>query len=282
MKKILSTVLALIMLISIAHAGEIIVLSREEGSGTRGAFVELTGVEQKNSEGKKVDFTSDAAEIINSTAGVLTSVEGNASAIGYISLGSLNDTVKALDIDGVKASAENITNGTYKLYRPFNIVIKGGVDKLEELSHDFLNFILSAEGQAVVDASGYISVGDKPKYEVKSDLNGKITVGGSSSVTPLMEKLREAYIAVNPNVQIEVQLSDSTTGVTSAIDGIFTMGMASRALKDSEIEKGATNIVIANDGLAVIVNKANKLSNISMDSIKSIYLGELVDWDIAQ
>ena len=279
MKKFLSLLLALVMVVGLAQAAEIVVVSREEGSGTRGAFVELTGVEEKNAEGKKVDNTVETAEIVNATAAVITSVEGNQNSVGYISLGSLGDTVKALKIDGVEATAENITNGSYKLYRPFNIVVKGAVEDLDPLAQDFITYILSAEGQKVAEENGYIAVGDKPEYAAQKDLKGKITVGGSSSVTPLMEKLKEAYIAVNPDVEIEVQLSDSTTGVTSALDGVFTLGMASRALKDSEVEKGATAVVIANDGLAVIVNKASATDNIKMDEIKGIYVGEITDWD---
>lgn len=279
MKKFLSLLLALVMVVGLAQAAEIVVVSREEGSGTRGAFVELTGVEEKNAEGKKVDNTVETAEIVNATAAVITSVEGNENSVGYISLGSLGDTVKALKIDGVEATPENITNGSYKLYRPFNLVVKGAVEDLDPLAQDFIKYILSAEGQKVAEENGYIAVGEKPEYAAQKGLKGKITVGGSSSVTPLMEKLKEAYIAVNPDVEIEVQLSDSTTGVTSALDGIFTLGMASRALKDSEVEKGATAVVIANDGLAVIVNKAAATDNIKMEEIKGIYVGEITDWD---
>lgn len=279
MKTFLSLLLTLSMAVGLAQASEIVVISREEGSGTRGAFVELTGVESRNADGRKIDNTLDMAEIVNATAAVITSVEGNDSAIGYISLGSLGDTVKALSIDGVQANAENIFNGAYKLYRPFNLIVKGRVEELDNLTQDFIKFILSAEGQKVVEKNNYITVGEKPEYLAQEGLNGKIKVGGSSSVTPLMEKLKEAYIQINPDVEIEVQISDSTTGVVSAIDGVFNLGISSRALKDSEAEKGASAVFIAKDGLVVIVNKNRAVDNITMDELKNIYIGELGDWD---
>lgn len=253
---------------------DITVISREEGSGTRGAFIELFGVEEKNAEGKKIDNTLAAADITSSTSVVLTSVAQNEAAIGYISLGSLNDTVKALSIDGAQATAENVKNGTYKVSRPFNIAT---LDTVTPETQDFINFILSADGQAVVEKHGYIALSDMTPY-ASSNLSGKIVVAGSSSVTPVMEKLKEAYIALNPNVTIEIQQSDSTTGMTSAIDKVCDIGMASRALKDSELEKGLKPTVIATDGIAVIVNLKNTVDGMTTQQVKDIYTGVITKW----
>ncbi|MDD3192242.1 MAG: substrate-binding domain-containing protein [Oscillospiraceae bacterium] len=252
----------------------IAVISREDGSGTRGAFVELFGVEEKDADGNKVDRTSEEADITNSTSVMMTSVAGNTYAIGYISLGSLNDTVKAVKIDGAEASVENIKNGTYGISRPFNIATKAEVS---EVAQDFIDFIMSSDGQAVVEGAGYIPQETSAAY-AGSKPSGKIVVAGSSSVTPVMEKLKEAYLAVNPNAEIEVQQSDSTTGMTSAIDGICDIGMASRELKDTEIEKGLTATVIATDGIAVVVNNDNPIENLTKDQVKSIYVGETLAW----
>ena len=258
-----------------AASGAISVLSREDGSGTRGAFIELFGIEQKDADGNKVDNTIDSAEITNSTSVMMTTVAGNKVAIGYVSLGSLDESqVKAVLIDGAKATAENVKSGTYKVSRPFNIATKGDPDGLAK---DFIDFILSEEGQAVVEENGYVSEGNTGAFEGTKP-EDKITVGGSSSVTPVMEKLKEAYTAVNPNATIEVQQSDSTTGMTSAIEGVCDIGMASRDLKDSEIEKGLTGTTIAMDGIAVIVNNDSPVEELSSDSVKGIYTGEITDW----
>ena len=233
--KIAGLVMALMMGVSAAVAevsGEITVVSREEGSGTRGAFIELTGVEEKNADGVKVDNTTEEAVVTNSTNVMMTTVAGDESAIGYISLGSLNDTVKALQIDGVDATVENIKNGTYTLARPFNIAIKEG---LSEVAQDFVNYILSAEGQQVIADNKYIPLDDAPAYEGKQ-VSGKIVVAGSSSVTPVMQKLAEVYQAVNPNAEIEVQQSDSTTGMQSAIDGICDIGLVGTTTSDTSCE----------------------------------------------
>jgi ABC-type phosphate transport system, periplasmic component len=254
--------------------GDITVVSREGGSGTRGAFIELFGIEEKNEAGEKVDNTTEEADISNSTAVMMTTVAGDEAAIGYISLGSLNDTVKALNIDGAEASVENIKSGTYKISRPFNIATGKNVT---ETAQDFINFILSAEGQAVVESAGYISSVDGKAFD-GGKTTGKIIVAGSSSVTPVMEKLKEAYAAINPNVDIEVQQSDSTTGMNSAIDGICDIGMASRELKDSEKEAGLTPTVIAIDGIAVVVNNNNSVNELTSDNIKSIFTGETTQW----
>ena len=251
------------------------VLTREEGSGTRGAFIELLGIEEKNADGKKVDKTIDTAETTNSTSVMITTVQGNKAAIGYISLGSLDKSkVKALKVDGAEAAADNVKSGEYKVARPFNIATKGDATGV---ASDFIKFILSADGQAVVEKNGYISEGNTGAYKA-SGQKGKITIGGSSSVTPVMEKLKEAYVKLNPDVTIDVQQNDSSSGMKGAIDGIYDIGMASRDIKDSEKEAGLSSIKIALDGIAVIVNKDNTLDSITSEQIKNIYTGSLTKW----
>ncbi len=275
--RIAALVLALVMCVPAAYAdmtGEITVCSREDGSGTRGAFVELTGVEEKNADGVKVDNTTVEAIVTNSTNVMMTTVAGDKLAVGYISLGSLNETVKAVNVDGAEASVAAIKDGSYKLARPFNIATKEG---LSEAAADFIAYILSAEGQSVISANGYIGSDDAAKYEGKA-VAGKIVVAGSSSVTPVMEKLKEAYLAVNPNAEIEIQQSDSTTGMKSAIDGICDIGMASRDLKASESEAGLIGTTIAMDGIAVIVNNECEVSALTMEQIKGIFTGSITDW----
>ena len=254
--------------------GAIDVISREDGSGTRGAFIELFGVEQKDASGEKVDYTTDDAEITNSTEVMITSVAGDRQAIGYISLGSLNDSVKALKIDGAAATVDDIKDGTYKIARPFNIVTTGEVS---DVAQDFINFIFSEEGQKVVEDNGYISQGNQGAYTA-SGKSGKVTVAGSSSVTPVMEKLAEAYKAQNSEVTVEVQQSDSTTGVTSALEGVCDIGMASRDLKEEETAKGAQGQVIAMDGIAVVVNNDNPVDDLTSEQVKDIYVGDMTDW----
>ncbi len=254
--------------------GAIDVISREDGSGTRGAFIELFGVEQKDASGEKVDYTTDDAEITNSTEVMITSVAGDRQAIGYISLGSLNDSVKALKIDGAAATVDDIKDGTYKIARPFNIVTTGEVS---DVAQDFINFIFSEEGQKVVEDNGYISQGNQGAYTA-SGKSGKVTVAGSSSVTPVMEKLAEAYKALNSEVTVEVQQSDSTTGVTSALEGVCDIGMASRELKEEETAKGAQGQVIAMDGIAVVVNNDNPVDDLTSEQVKDIYVGDTTDW----
>ena len=257
---------------------DIVVVSREDGSGTRGAFIELFGVEQKDADGKKVDYTTLDAEIVNSTSVVLQTVAGNDAAIGYISLGSLNDTVKALQIDGADATAANVKDGSYKISRPFNIVTKAEVS---EAAKAFIDFILSAEGQAVVADNHYIPMENAPAF-AGSSVAGKVVVAGSSSVNPVMEKLKEAYLAVNPNAEIEIQMSDSSTGVKMAIEGTCDIGMASRALKDSETAEGVASTVIATDGIAVVVNLNNPVSGLTAEQVRQIYVGELLNWSEIQ
>ena len=240
-----------------ASSKNITVVSREDGSGTRGAFIELVGVEQKNSSGKKIDMTSEDAVVVNSTATVITTVAGDESSIGYISLGALNSTVKAVKVGGVEATADNVKNGSYKLSRPFNIATKGTPN---ELSQDFINYIMSADGQKIVEDNGYISESNTGTF-TSAGSTGKIVVAGSSSVTPVMEKLIEGYKKVNSGATIELQESDSTTGMTAVKDGTCDIGMASRELKDSEKSAGLTSQAIALDGIAVVVNAKNRYDN---------------------
>lgn len=258
--------------------GAITVVSREDGSGTRGAFVELFGIEEKNEAGEKIDRTTDLAEITNSTAVMMTTVAGNTAAIGYVSLGSLDDSVKALEIDGVEATVENIKNGTYSVARPFNIATG---KEVSDTARDFIGFIMSDEGQAVVEESGYISQGSTGAYE-NTGVSGEVIVAGSSSVTPVMEKLKEAYAAVNTDVSVQVQQSDSTTGMTSTMEGMCDIGMASRELKDSELAAGLVPTVIAMDGIAVVVNHENPVTGLESAQVKDIFTGKITDWAAVQ
>lgn len=281
MKKFIALALTALMLLTLAagcgktsESTAIYVVSREEGSGTRGAFIELFGVEQKNEAGEKIDYTTDLAVITNATSVMMTSVAGDVNAIGYISLGSLNESVKALRIDGAEASVETIKAGEYKICRPFNVVLSANAS---EGAKDFLSFILSAQGQQVVADNGYIANEEVAAYEGAAT-GEKIVVAGSSSVTPVMEKLAEAYKAIYPDAVIEVQQTDSTSGMNAAIDGICDIGMASRELKESEIEKGLVSQVIATDGIAVIVNLDNPTEELSSDAVRAIYMGEALTW----
>ena len=255
---------------------DITIVSREDGSGTRGAFIELFGIEEKDENGEKVDYTTEEAQITNSTSVMMTTVAGDDYAIGYVSLGSLDDSVKALKIDGAEATAENIKSGDYKVSRPFNIATKEGLDN--EVAKDFIDFIMSEEGQKVVADNGYIALDDVKPFE-GTNPSGKAVVGGSSSVSPVMEKLIEAYKAVNANAEIELQTTDSTTGMTSTIDGSYDIGMASRELKDEETSQGLVGQVIATDGIAVIVNKNNTTDELTSEQVKAIYTGEALTWD---
>ena len=261
--------------------GEISVYSREDGSGTRGAFIELFGIEQKDADGNKVDMTTDMAMITNSTAVMMTTVAGDEQGIGYISLGSVNDTVKALKIDDVEATVENVKAGTYKIVRPFNIITNGELDKLDEVSADFVNYILSADGQKVIEDNGYIAAVDDAEAYEAAGVSGKVVVAGSSSVTPVMEKLAEAYKALNADTTVEVQQSDSSTGVSMAIEGTCNIGMASREIKDSEAEKGAVATVIARDGIAVIVCPDAPIDGLTAAQVRAIYTGEVETWEDA-
>ncbi len=258
-----------------AASGTINVISREDGSGTRGAFIELFGI-QEEKDGEKVDMTTEDASITNSTSVMMTTVAGDENAIGYISLGSLNDTVKAVKIDGAEATAENVADESYKVSRPFNIVTG---EKASEAAQDFVSYIMSADGQQIIEDNGYIKADAEAGAYEATDAEGKVVVAGSSSVSPVMEKLKEAYEAVNKNVTVEVQQSDSTTGVTSAAEGICDIGMASRELKDEEKELGLTATVIAQDGIAVVVNTSNETEDLTSDQVKAIFTGETTEWE---
>ena len=257
------------------ETSDVTIVSREDGSGTRGAFIELFGIEEKQDDGTKVDMTTTDAQITNNTSVMLTTVADNEYAIGYVSLGSLNDSVKALKIDGAEATAENIENGSYKVSRPFNIAVKKDLNN--KVAKDFMSFIMSTEGQKVVADEKYIAGADVNDY-AGTKPSGSCVVGGSSSVSPLMEKLIEAYKAVNPNASIELQTSDSTTGMTSTIEGSYDIGMASRELKEEEAAE-LEPTVIATDGIAVVVNNANPLDELSADQVKDIYVGNVSTWD---
>lgn len=257
------------------ETSDVTIVSREDGSGTRGAFIELFGIEEKQDDGTKVDMTTTDAQITNNTSVMLTTVADNEYAIGYVSLGSMNDSVKALKIGGAEATAENIENGSYKVSRPFNIAVKKDLNN--EVAKDFMSFIMSTEGQKVVADEKYIAVADVKDY-AGTKPSGSCVVGGSSSVSPLMEKLIEAYKAVNPNASIELQTSDSTTGMTSTIEGSYDIGMASRELKEEEAAE-LEPTVIATDGIAVVVNNANPLDELSADQVKDIYVGNVSTWD---
>lgn len=289
MKKIISMVLSLVIagtvLVGCGSSqkstfdlnNEISVISREDGSGTRGAFIELVGIEEKDGNGNKVDRTTKEATIAPKTDVMLTNVAGDEYAIGYVSLGSLNDSIKAMKIDEIEATPENVKNGAYKIARPFNIATKG---EPTGLAKDFITYILSAEGQEVV-AKSYIAITDNAPSYNGDQPTGKIVVAGSSSVTPIMEKLKEAYEQVNPNAEIEIQMSDSTAGMNAAIDGTCDIGMASRSLKDSEKEQ-LEGIEIALDGIAIITNSGNSIDNLTTETVKEIFTGEVTMWSEIQ
>lgn len=278
--KILTLSLAAVMMFSLASCGsdggsgsedkDITVISREEGSGTRDAFVELTGVLKDD-----VDNTVDTAEISNSTSVVLQSVEGNPAAIGYVSLGSLSDSVKAVKVDGVEASVDTVKSGDYKLQRPFNIVTKGEVG---ELPQDFIDFIMSSDGQAIIEEEGYIMTNENAEAYTASGLSGTITLAGSTSVSPVMEVLADKYKELNSGVTIEIQQTGSGAGIQSTIEGVCDIGMASRELEDEEKSEGLESQVIALDGIAVIVNNDNSVEDLTTEQIMKIFTGEITNW----
>ena len=271
-----SVALAAAMLASCGGSSDkITVISREDGSGTRGAFIELTGIEEKDSNGNKTDNTKKDALICKSTDVVFTQVSGDKNAIGYISFGSLNDTVKALKVEGVEPSTATIESGDYKIVRPFNIAVKDG---LSDAAQDFENYILSSEGQDIIEKAGYIKIDKSAAAYASNNASGKVVVSGSSSVTPVMEKLAEAYQKANTNVTVDVQQSDSSTGIKDAINGTSDIGMASRDISDDELSQGIKSVTIAQDAIAVIVNKDNAVDDITMDEIKAIYTGSKTTW----
>ncbi len=253
---------------------EITVVSREDGSGTRGAFVEMFGILEETDDGE-IDRTYEEAIITNKTDVVMTTVASDMYGIGYISLGSMNDTLKAVSIDGVEATTENIMNGTYTVSRPFLVVTKN--DNTDPLTQDFINFIMSKQGQEIV-GSQYIAVNLEAEEYKSSGLTGKLTIGGSTSVTPIMEKLEEAYSEINPGVTIDIQATGSSAGIQGVIDGTIDIGMSSRDLKDDE-KTTLTETVLAQDGLAVIVNQSNPINNLSSEDVRKIFIGEVTTWD---
>ncbi len=281
MKKLAVILMVSAVILSLSFASgasetnsKINVISREEGSGTRGAFVELTGVEEKI-DGVKVDQTTLDAEIASSTSVVITTVEGDKNAIGYISLGSLSDKVKAIEVDGVYPTTESVKSGEYKISRPFVMAYK----TLSETAEDFLKFVMSSNGQDIVAKKGYIRVDDSNKYTYESNKkSGSVTISGSSSVYPVMEVLVEAYMALNPDVKVTLMQSDSTTGINDAISGKSDIGLSSRNLKASELEKGLEYNVMAMDGIAVIVNNGNAVKSLSSETIRDIYKGLVTTW----
>lgn len=252
---------------------EICVISREDGSGTRDAFAELLGIMEND-----IDNTTVNAEITNSTSVMMTTVAGNTEAIGYVSLGSLNDSVKAIKVDGVGATTDNVSNGDYAVARPFNIVTG---DEVSENAQDFINFIMSKEGQAIIKEEGYISVGGDSSYTV-SGLTGTVTLAGSTSVAPVMEKIAEKYMELNAGVTIEIQQSGSGAGITSTIEGVCDIGMSSRDLKENEIAEGVSSTKIAMDGIAVIVNVDNAVDDLTSEQIKDIFVGKTTKWSEVQ
>lgn len=323
LKKIVCSALAIVVAGTLASCGKnknwsenskISVISREEGSGTRGAFIELFGIEKKEADGKKIDFTTDEASITNSTAVMMTTVSQNQYAIGYISLGSMNDSVKAVKIDGVAPTIENIKNGSYKIIRPFNVAVK---ENLSDSAADFLNYVLSEKGQQIVEENKYIKIladkqssqnelisennqtsknesnqKDNPISSSENNLPSstnsgsaktfvleKIVVSGSSSVSPVIEKLIESYKTENPDAKIELQTSDSTTGIANAISGTCDIGLASRSLKSTELSKGVKEITIAMDAIAVVVNNSNPVSNLTKNQVEEIFTGKVTKWN---
>lgn len=255
-------------------SGAITVITREDGSGTRGAFIELTGVEKKDGEGNRSDETTLSALTSKSTDAVLTQVKGDVNAIGYISLGSMNEDVKALKIEGVEATIDNIKADKYAIARPFNIAVKGDVS---DVTADFIKFIMSADGQKVIEDNGYVAVNDSAEAYTPADVSGTIKINGSSSVTPVMTKLKEAYEKINDKADIEIQQTDSSTGMKTVAEGSCDIGMASRELKDTESELNGTTI--AKDGIAIIVNPNNALDDINVETIRKIYVGEITSWE---
>ena len=285
MKKFTGILLTMVMVLSMAvsataefnFSDDITVVSREDGSGTRGAFIELMGIEKKDESGEKYDYTSEEAIITNNTNVMMTTVAGNDVAIGYCSLGSLNDGIKALQVEGVSASVDNIKDNSYKVARPFNLATIGEVS---EVAQDFIAYMMSDEGQEIVSNNGYIASESTP-YAGKQ-VSGKIVVSGSSSVSPVMEKLKEAYLVINPSASIEIQTSDSTTGMSNAKAGLCDIGMASRTLKQSELDAGLQPQVLAMDGIAIIVNNENPLVSLTAEQIAQIFMGEVLTWEAFQ
>ena len=251
--------------------GEVSLITREDGSGTRDAFAELLGIVDENG----YDLISDTAEVTNSTAVMITSVMGNPYALGYISLGSLCDEVKVLSVDGVKPSAENVKSGDYKVARTFNVVYKDG--ELSATAEDFMKFVLSAEGQQIVEETGFISAVDGESY-TPSGITGKVTLAGSTSVAPVIEAMADKYKELNPDVTIEIQQTGSSAGISSTLEGVCDIGMSSRELKDTELNE-LKCVEIAMDGIVLIVNHENLINNLSSEEINRLYTVEILKWE---
>ncbi len=290
LKKIITVILALVMVFSLAACGNggsddgadggakaspISVISREDGSGTRSAFTELMGILVDD-----VDHTTVNAEISQSTSVVVTTVAGNPKAIGYISMGAMSDAVKTVKVDGVEPTTDNVKAGTYPVSRPFAVCTN---DQLTDVAADFIDYILSAEGQAIVAAEGYITVDDAaPSYETKDGLEGRIVLAGSTSVAPVMQVIADSYKAIYADVEIEIQQTGSGAGITSTIEKACDIGMSSRALKAEELAQGLTEITMAMDGIAVIVNNENAAEDLTSEQIRQIFTGEVTDWNQVQ
>lgn len=251
--------------------GSIAVISREDGSGTRGAFTEL--LEITDADGN--DATVETAEVTNSTSVMMTTVAGNKNSIGYVSLGSLSSDVKALEVDGAEPTVDNIKSGKYKVARPFNLVFNKA--DLSDIASDFVSFILSKEGQTIIGNEGYISQDATESYKA-SGLKGKVSLAGSTSVAPVMEVIADEYKKLNPDVTVEIQQSGSSAGISSAIEKACDIGMSSRALSDEEAKK-IKSTQIATDGIAVIVNKSNSVKGLTSEQIKNIFLGTTTEWN---
>lgn len=277
---VLSLVLGLsVQAMAFSEDEPIAVVSREEGSGTRGAFIELTGIATKDDQGREVDNTSLEADFVNGTNLVMTTVAGNEAAIGYASLASVegNDSVRAVRVNDVEATVDNILNSSYAIARPFNLVTTASLS--DPVALDFYAFVMSKEGQDVVSHNSLVSVAnDQTKPYAASGLEGRVYVGGSTSVTPIMEKLKEAYEALNPHVKVDIQSTGSSAGVTNALSGTYQIGMASRELKESELAQGAISTVLAMDGICVIVNQANPIENLSLEQVRQIFVGDILTW----
>ncbi len=255
-------------------ADTVAVFSREDGSGTRSAFAELVGLQQKAADGTPVDLTANDAVITNSTSVMLTSVANDPAAIGYVSMGSLTDAVRALAIDGVEATPANVKSGAYKLARPLNFVTK---KDLSPAAQDFLAFAASAEGQTVAEKAGYVSAATGKPF-ASNGAQGKVVVAGSSSVSPVAEKIAEAFKQANPNVSVEIQTSDSTTGIALCADGTADVGMASRELADSESAKGLSASPVALDGIAVIVPPSQTVTGLTTQQVRDLFAGDVTSW----
>ena len=288
MKKILLAILSIAMVgvlgVAAVGCGEdkmtdtITVITRESGSGTRGAFIELTGVQQKDKDGNKVDRTVKTAQVANSTAVALQNVQKNPSAIAYISLGSLTDSVKAVPFEGTAATVDNIKNGSYTLSRPFNLAYKEDNDN--PTLADFMKYIASTEAAEVINGEDFIAPENTASYTKPATApTEKLVVNGSSSVYPLMQALVESYCKASgvSKSTIDLQFNDSTAGMTGAMNGTYDLGMASRELEESEAA-ALQSVVLATDGIAVIVNNMNPITNITKEQLCNIYIGVATKW----